>query len=318
MAGYQSYDPRSYDQRVSDFMAQQQMGMNPQYSGASYAPPAQESPSLLNSALGMGTQYGVRKGVESLFSSGGGDPVTTFGGTSGADSFSSLASTPSAEPTTISNFAGSATPYIGAAGAALGTYGAIKGVEGKNPVGAGVGALGAGLGLNAMGLALGPVGWALMAGVPIGLAAYRKFADKDRWKEEQSRRDKLAKNNVTGWAQFNATQPRLTKGRSFDSMQRKDLASDFVGLDDKGTWVNNKFNMSRNVGDLKAKDIWGYASFGEKYGNDWFGKFNEKQREDIAQMYLDSGNVTEGRGKIKLGAEGGIDEKIKNYLEGKK
>ena len=69
--------------------------------------------------------------------------------------------------TSISNFAGSATPYLGAAGTALGAYNAYEGIKKHNPIQAGLGGAGAGLGINAMGYALGPWGWAAMAGIPI-------------------------------------------------------------------------------------------------------------------------------------------------------
>lgn len=95
------------------------------------------------------------------------------------------------EPTSISNFAGSATPYLGAAGAGLGAYQAYQGIKGGNPVQAGLGGLGAGLGINAMGYALGPWGWAAMAGAPVvaSLLGGDVFGGKstkeiqaDRWK----------------------------------------------------------------------------------------------------------------------------------------
>lgn len=125
--------------------------------------------------------------------------------------------------------------------------------------------------------------------------------DKDRWKTEQGRGQKLAEKGVTGWDQLMAAAPKLTKGRSKDELTRKDLAADFVGKDPQGVWVNNKFAQSRNEADLKPEDIWGYSAFGEAFGNDWLGKYSEDQRRQIAQKALDSGKVRERMGTIDIG-----------------
>ena len=220
---------------------------------------------------------------------------------------------PPENATTISNFAGSATPYLGAAGTALGAYEAFKGIKDKNPLTASLGGGGVGLGINAMGYALGPFGWGAALGIPAVSALINKLGDKDRWKEEQSARQKLADSGVTGWADLNKTFPELTGGRSLESMNRSDLAPDYVGLDSNGTWVNNKFNSSRNEADLKPEDIWGYSAFGNKYGNDWLGTFTPDQRKQIAQAYLDSGLVKEHQGQIDLGDNSSIDQMVDKF-----
>lgn len=330
---YQQYDPRSYDERLKEYIIQQRAK---EYSGLGY-PQQEEAQGGGNPIIGLGGSYLGKKGGEMLYdaafgggattgTSAGGGLLNSIGASAGGG-LSDVASNAGginalgSEGTSLSNFAGSATPYLGGAGVALGTYGAIKGIKDKNPLGAGLGGAGIGLGLNAMGLALGPVGWAAMLASPIAMALINKMGDKDRWKEEQSRRNKLAESGVTGWSLYNSKQPQLTKGRSFASMHRGDLAKDFIGFagkDGKSDWVNNKFNSSRDVKDLRPEDIWGYSAFGEKYGNDWFGKFNENQRRDIAKTYLDAGAVTEGRGQIALKADTSLDDKIKKYLEGSK
>lgn len=88
---------------------------------------------------------------------------------------------------------------------------------------------------------------------------------------------------------------------------RGDLAKDFIGSATDGQWVNNKFAMSRDVKDLRPEDITGYAAFGEKFGNDWLGKYSDADRKRIAQQALDKGAVKEHHGTVdidwaKLGA----------------
>lgn len=203
----------------------------------------------------------------------------------------------SAAPATdITNFAGSATPYLGAAGAALGTYGAIKGIHDKNPVGAGVGALGAGLGLNAMGLALGPYGWAGMIAAPVVASLINKRLDKDEWKTESKRLGKLSKAGTYIPPSLLASMP--TKGRSKSELLNKAYAADFIGRGAQGDWVNNKFSQSRNESDLRPEDIVGYATFAEK-DKDWFNKPLE-ERLAQAKKALDAGAVREHKGTVDV------------------
>lgn len=194
--------------------------------------------------------------------------------------------------TDITNFAGSATPYIGAAGTALGAYNAYKGIEGKNPMRAGLGGAGAALGLNAMGYALGPYGWAAMVAAPAVGALVNKMGDKDRWKTEQKRLAKLREQGINI--------PRmeadgLTGGRSKQQLIDAELAKQ-----SRGEYSNVDFARTRDERFLKPDDIMGYATFAEKYGNDWFGKYNDQQRREIAQKALDSGAVREHHGTIDV------------------
>lgn len=184
---------------------------------------------------------------------------------------------------------------LGAAGTALGAYMAAQGIKNKDPMGAALGGAGAGLGLNAMGYALGPWGWAAMLAAPAAGALINKMTDKDRWKEEQSAVDKLAKDGVIGWEQYAATQPRLSMGRSKGELLDIERAKAAAGQ-----YANEKFAQSRDEKDLRGKDIWGFSAFGKKFGNDWFGSFSEKQREEIAQKAIDENAVNETRGQIKV------------------
>lgn len=216
-----------------------------------------------------------------------------------------------APETSISNFAGAATPYLGAAGAAYGAYNAFEGVRKKDPLQAGLGGAGVGLGLNAMGYALGPYGWAAMLAAPAAGALINKWTDKDRWKEEQDRAQKLADAGVSGWEELVKTQPKLTEGRSLEEL---------IAIEDakkaRGQYSNVDFARSRDEKDLRPEDIWGYSTFGEKYGNDWLGKFNEDQRRGVAQKYLDAGAIDEGRGQIKINSNPELEKMIEDYLAG--
>lgn len=198
--------------------------------------------------------------------------------------------------TTISNFAGSATPYLGAAGAALGTYGALKGIHEKNPLSAGMGALGAGLGINAMGFALGPAGWAAMLAAPVAGALINKHLDKDQWKTESKRLNKLKKGGTFVPENLLASMPQA--GRSKGDLLNKAYAADFIGRGTGGDWVNNKFSQSRNEADLRPEDIVGYAAFAEK-DKDWFNK-PLADRLKVADDALKAGAVREQKGTVKV------------------
>lgn len=73
---------------------------------------------------------------------------------------------------------------------------------------------------------------------------------------------------------------------------------DFRGYDRDRNWVNNKFAQSRNVNDLRAQDIVGYAAFAQK-DKDWFRRPLEQQL-DIARKALEAGAITEGHGQIGI------------------
>ena len=96
--------------------------------------------------------------------------------------------------------------------------------------------------------------------------------------------------------------------------QAQGLAEDFVGYDEAGQWVNNKFARSRRVEDLRPEDIVGSQTFYESFGNDWIGSFNHQQRLAIAQKALNDGQITEGRGMIEIKDPAYVEELYK-YAE---
>jgi len=179
----------------------------------------------------------------------------------------------------------------------------IGGVRGRQAGGFGglQAGLGAGLAINALGFALGPVGWAALIGgsaLAGGLAGSR-LGDKDKWKTEGKRLGKLIDKGIVIPEQLQGAR-WIGQGRKTKDLINPYLPQDFVGETPQYGWTNNKFANSRNKADLTAKDIWGYSAFFDKFGNDWLGKMNEKQREAIANKALQRGAVNEHHGTIDI------------------
>lgn len=198
---------------------------------------------------------------------------------------------------------GSYAPYLGGAAVLGGGYGLYNALKKRDVAGGAMGGAAIGGGLMALaptlGLAAGPVGWgalglAALLGGGMGAGATGLFGNKMRFKHEYERAQKLRDAGID-WG-FNATEP--TKGRSKADMQRTDLANDFVGFDPQKVWVNNKFNQSRNEGDLQAMDIQGYSFLPEILGND-YAKADLDTRLKIADAALKLG-VREHTGEIDL------------------
>lgn len=122
------------------------------------------------------------------------------------------------------------------------------------------------------------------------------WGDQDMWKTEGNRLRELQEQGVNIPQSLIDQMP--TSGRSFDEMQRGDLAADFIGRDANNQWVNNKFNMSRDVADLRPEDIVGYAAFWEKDPG-WESRPLD-ERLQIADRALKEGAVSEHHGTIDL------------------
>ena len=73
-----------------------------------------------------------------------------------------------------------------------------------------------------------------------------------------------------------------------DTGFRQDLDQNFVGFDEKGEWVNNKFAKSRNESDLTAKDINQYAVMPETFGSMWKTAADET-KEKVANLAIEGG-----------------------------
>ncbi len=124
----------------------------------------------------------------------------------------------------------------------------------------------------------------------------KKFFDKNRWKTEKDNIDRLVKGGT--YIPQNLIDSMPTRGRTFDEMERKDFGGDYIGFDSKGNWVNNKFNKSRNVADLRAHDIVNFSTFA-KNDPEWFKKSLD-ERLKVADEALKQGTVSEGRGEVKV------------------
>jgi hypothetical protein len=178
---------------------------------------------------------------------------------------------------------------LGGAGVALGTYGAYKGIESKDPLSAGLGGAGIAAGLSQLGYALGPVGWAVAIGVPVASALVNKMGDKDRWKQEYKRKQKLVEQGIIPESMLGEAP---TMGRTKDEL---------VAIEEQkvaqGQYGNPQFARSRDVKDLKPQDIWGYSVGPETIGKEYM-QASEDQRLAYNQQLLNEGLIREGKGQI--------------------
>lgn len=198
-----------------------------------------------------------------------------------------------------------ATGALGAAGLGAGLYGAYQANQNENPLMGAVSGAGAGAGASALGTALGlsaipGIGWLAGGGALLGLGAglLGKIGDKDRWKTEANRANKLAEQGIYVPPELLGSLNAQTKGRSRRELTRADLPDDFIGRDSQGNWVNNKFALSRDEKDLRGEDIVNYSSFAEK-DPEWFKKPLE-ERIGYAQKLLDAGVVREHHSTIDV------------------
>lgn len=125
------------------------------------------------------------------------------------------------------------------------------------------------------------------------------FGSKDTWKTEGKKLNKLLDAGIFLPDELlGAT--RLERGRTREELIDPTVGLNFIGTKDDGTWVNNVFAQTRDKNALRAEDIWGYAAFFEKFGNEWLGEFNEDQRRAIAGAALELGTVKEHHGTIDI------------------
>lgn len=79
----------------------------------------------------------------------------------------------------------------------------------------------------------------------------------------------------------------------------KTLAKDFVGYNDQGKWVNNKFASTGKDADLRAQDIQEYATNFETFGKAYSALPQEK-RLQVMQIALDNSLVKEQKGTVDI------------------
>lgn len=141
----------------------------------------------------------------------------------------------------------------------------------------------------AMGSYFGVPGALIGGGLGLGAGLVSGMGDKDRFKTEYKRSQKLRDKGVN----WNLNTESPSRGRTKDELIALENAKAARGM-----YSNPKFAASRNEADLRPEDIWGYSGFGEKYGNKWLGEFSENQRRNIAQELLNAGAVREHRGTM--------------------
>jgi len=163
------------------------------------------------------------------------------------------------------------------AGATLGA--GTAGLLGK----AGLIALGP-LGIGA-GLLLGAGGGALLGKL---FSPRQKNLEKERWKRLEK------------YYGFTGLKPEWvdTKDAALKA-QDKTMSKDFVGYNDKGQWVNNKFANSGKDADLKAQDIQQFATNFETFGKE-YSALPEEKKLQMMQIALDNGLVREHKGTVDI------------------
>lgn len=84
-----------------------------------------------------------------------------------------------------------------------------------------------------------------------------------------------------------------------DSGFRQDLSTDFVGYDDKGQWVNNKFAKSRDEKDLTGQDVSQYAVMPETFGSLWSGATPEAKQQ-VSDLAIMKAKLREHHGTLDI------------------
>lgn len=128
---------------------------------------------------------------------------------------------------------------------------------------------------------------------PLSIAS--RFWTSDKWKDEGNRLKKLEEQGIDVAPEHEGRMYQQ-RGMKFDQLVNPNVARDFKGYDPRYGWVNNKWTLSRNTADLAPEDIIGTATMYEKFGKDWMGKYNTKQRLAIAKTILDNKAMNEGKG----------------------
>lgn len=153
----------------------------------------------------------------------------------------------------------------------------------------------------------GPVGAAIGAPIGAGIGYFGNFGDEDKYLTEYNRAQALRDQGVN-WM-FNTIAP--TSGRSKDELVEeatRNVAS--------GKYGNPEFERTRDEKLLRPEDIMGNAVFGERFGADWFEKFTDSQRRQIAQAAINQGLVREHHGTIDVEFGGDFDAQIQRILAG--
>jgi hypothetical protein len=112
--------------------------------------------------------------------------------------------------------------------------------------------------------------------------------EKDRW------------NRLEKYYGFTGLKPEWvdTKDAALKA-QDKTLGADYVGYNDKGQWVNNKFANSGKDADLRAQDIQQFATNFETFGKE-YSALPEEKKLQMMDIALRNGLVTEQKGTVDI------------------
>lgn len=210
--------------------------------------------------------------------------------------------------------------YLGPVGMAAGGYGMAQAYESGDELsgalsGATFGAgaagtaalMGANLGsISMLGVTLGPVGWLAVGGALIGASLGLMGGHKSTKQIQAERRNALIKGGNQYFQQFTD----ITAKSAADYVKEKadvlddrgvrtDLGDDFIGFDDDGRWVNNKYIRTHNEADLRPQDAWGSMGVFETFGGDkWLTDTTEDQRYQITEQLLNEGLLKGDKGDL--------------------
>ncbi len=202
------------------------------------------------------------------------------------------------------------------AGAAAPGYSAVPGVIGAalaadvlmnkrhGARGAGQGALaGAGIGWTFG----GPTGALIGAPIGAGIGYFGNFGDENKFETEYNRAQDLRDKGIN-W-DLNTQKP--SQGRS-----KEELTSEAARNIAMGQYGNVEYAESRNMGDSRPEDWWGFSVWGEKFGNDWLKKYSEDQRRQIVQRGLELNLFDENTGSLDVNFTPEYEADIQKILSG--
>lgn len=158
-----------------------------------------------------------------------------------------------------------------------------------------------------MGSYFGPWGIGIGAGLGLGLGYFGNFGDENKFQTEYNRAQALRDKGIN-W-DLNTEKPSM--GRS-----KEELTAEAARNIAMGQYGNVEFAGSRNETDLRPEDIWGYAIWGEKFGDDWLKGMSEDQRRQISQLALDQGLVREHHGTIDINFTPEFDKAVEDIKSG--
>jgi hypothetical protein len=176
----------------------------------------------------------------------------------------------------------------------------IGGVRGRQAgsIGGLTAGLGAGMALNALGIGLGPIGWAgiLVGGLVGGGLFGSRLGDKDKWKKEGKRIQKLLEQGVNIPEAFRGRMYQ-TRGLKKSELINPNYPIDFQGWTPEG-YINNKFENSQNEADMTYETLAPYAVFAEKR-NDWW-ELSDTQRKAVTDAAMAAGAVRAHHGTVDV------------------